>query len=154
MNPGHLSLTDSLTFEWLNSQLSPGAYGTIAVGVILVHYVSRRFGTRVELALAARQLVGIAPTAEANAEVRAVERDCHEAQPTAVAILGTSAQSRPHLRRRRRDLPRRQGVTGESTDNVIFGFMVFGLIAKMREATRAGRKRIRLPLREIRWTIP
>jgi hypothetical protein len=125
-NPGQLYLPDSLTFEWLHAQLSPGDYAAVAVGVILVHYLSRRFDTRIELALAARRLVGVASTAEANAEVKAVERE----------LAVSHAERRAQLWARRRKSGLIFGVAaaiflivvGASTSNVIFGVMVFGLI--------------------------
>jgi hypothetical protein len=39
---------DDITLEWIDSKLSPGAYIMILIGIVLTHFVSRRFDDLIE----------------------------------------------------------------------------------------------------------
>jgi hypothetical protein len=119
-------VVEPITLRWIDRHLSPSQYTFIFFGVILVHFLSRRFDERYEVLSVAR---------------RVVRKEGRPSSTDVSALASSIAQDRAEGRQRRRAHRLRVGssigavaaallaLSGENAGSVIAGFIVFGGLA-------------------------
>jgi hypothetical protein len=121
-------VVEPITLRWIDRHLSPAQYNFIFFGVIVVHFLSRKFDERYEVLSLARRV--------AKKQGRPADAD--------LELLASSiAEERAAERKRRRAHRLRVGSSigaiaavllalfGENAGSVIAGFIVFGGLAAM-----------------------